>query len=444
MDDSVVAERAVFGHTPFLFMDTPANILVATGAFKDVFSPSEAGEMISKAIRSALGGSDSVRVEIVPMADGGEFSDEVLASHCGCRRIWVGDSVDPRGEPMGAEYLALDDGTAFIASAQALGLLPAHYRYKNPLNLTSYGLGQLIQHAAHAGFKKLTIGMGGTSTVDAGIGMAQALGVRFLDSDGAPLEPRLGAYLTGGDLDRVGGIVQESVPSYLADLAITVLCDTRISVSEMQVPTEMKIGKLFDSQRASILATLQGALRAYCELLGDWLSSRDLHLDGAKRDLFREDSLGVAGGVVLSLLAISRPQLVPGVEFFVRQLQLKDAVVRADLVVTGEGRFDISLEGKTPAGVSALARRYGKPVLLVCGSVSPSLKSFFDSAIARRLPSEITAAGITAMISCHERFDSIQLPKSYDEEMAVYRRETPIVLAEKFRAYFERQEEMSS
>lgn len=418
-----------------LIMDIPFNIVIATGAFKDVFSPLEASEMIADAVRATADDAERVRINVIPMADGGEFSDEVLASQCACRRIRVDDSVDPRGEIAGGEYLSLEGGAAFIASVQALGLPPIHYRHKNPMNLTSYGLGQLIQHAARAGFKELIIGMGGTSTVDAGIGMAQALGVQFLDDAGAVVRPQFGPYLAGGDLVRVRSIVWDSVPTDLEDLDITVLCDTRISVSEMQLPTEMKIGKVFESQKESILSSLQSGLHAYSEVMGRALSSRGRLPDEAGTDLFRQDSLGVAGGVLLSLLAIARPRLVPGGEFFIKRLGLEDAVLEADLVITGEGKFDISLKGKTPAGVSALAQRHDKPVLLVCGSIAPEYKKYFSEGLATHLPDELTASGITAMISCHERFDSLDLPESYEEEMSLYRRETPIFLAEPLRAY---------
>ena len=370
-----------------------------------------------------------IKLHTLPMADGGEDSNAVLSAKFKCKKIKVEDVIEPIGNPAESYYLKLDKYTAFIGSAQILGLPPELDRYKNPLVLTSYGLGQLIKDAINRKFKKIIIGLGGTSTVDGGIGMAQALGARFLNSKNLPLIPGNNRCLTGSDLSEVMDVELGSIPSCYKDLSVIGLCDTTINVTQMHIPTNRKISKHCDKERTSINKTLEVSLLQYCRIVSRKLSSGS--------NLKHREGFGVAGGINLSLVLVFELTTVSGIMFFMQKLGLEEVIKNSDLVITGEGRFEneISLKGKTPFGVLSLAKKYSKPVLFICGDVCSSLKRYFKSYLASGLPDEIKDYGITDIISFHKYYEGIRKPSSYKKEVELYRRSTPQILKEALRLY---------
>lgn len=414
------------------------NILVSTGAFKDVFTPTEACEMLRGVIKTATEDKKNITIRMLPMVDGGEYSNDVLSANIKCEKVEVPDVIDPRGAAITSHYLLLNDNTVFIGSSQILRLAPEFDSCKNPLILTSYGLGQLVKDAVNRKFKRIIIGLGGTSTVDGGIGMAQALDVEFLGNGGTPLVPCNGKYLTGSDLSEVSDIVTDSICPAYKERSITILCDSRINVRQMYVPTDQKISSHFDEQRAYINNTLERSLLKYCKVVERKLTDEMEHSDSCGM-LDQQEGFGVAGGVNLSLSFLFKLNLVVGVEFFAQKFGLEEAVKSSDLVVTGEGRFDITLQGKTPAGISRLAKKHNKPVLFLCGNVAPELKEYFNRCPSYDLPEEIRDSGITAVISCHKYYESVQMPRSYQEKVKIYRKKTPEILSEALPLYFRQQ-----
>ena len=243
------------------------NILISTGSFKDVYSPIEATEMIHNIIKNLLKNEKFIFVKAIPLVDGGEYSNEVIFSKLDCKKIEVNNIIDPKGESIPSHYLSLDNETAFIGSSQILRLSPEFDQYKNPLKLTSYGLGQLIKDSIDKNFKKIIIGLGGTNTVDGGIGMAHALGVKFINNKGVELVPKNGLYFTGEDLSNINGIVKDSIPKELNNISITALYDSKINISQMLIPTDLKISKNFDKERASIIKELEDGLFKYAKIV---------------------------------------------------------------------------------------------------------------------------------------------------------------------------------
>ena len=221
-------------------MKRPLKSLIATGSFKDVYSPMEACEMLRKVLEE-LDGEEIFEIQTVPLADGGEYSTEVLLSQGVGERIDVKEVVDPRGETIECSYVRLDNETAFIASSAILRMGPKMDRFKNPLLLTSYGLGQVINDASDQGFKRILVALGGTSTVDAGIGMAQALGATFLGADGRALVPGNGNYFTGSDLSAISEIETSVFRDRTRGIIVDAFGDAVVIMCQMDVASNHKI-----------------------------------------------------------------------------------------------------------------------------------------------------------------------------------------------------------
>ena len=414
------------------------NILVCTGAFKDVYSPIEACKMIASAIEKVLKNRKDINTLLMPMVDGGEYSNEVFSAKLKPEKIKVQDIINPRGIPVNSHYLAIDDGTAFIGASQILRLTPEFDKNKNPLYLTSYGMGQLIKDAINRKFKKIYLGLGGTSTVDAGIGMAQALGIKFLSKTGVRLYPEKGKYFLGLDLSNINDIVWDSIPPIYKDVSITALCDSKINIPQMSVPTNMKISKYFDKERVGINARLTTSLLKYSKIIGKNLEDIYSHHSDYYKSLKEQERLGVAGGINLSLIAIFKPFLIDGAPFFLEKFGLEDLIIKSDLIITGEGKFDFSsMKGKVPICLSLLAKKHNKPVLFLCGDVMSSLKKYFVSYISKDLPSEVTKTGISTIISCHKYYENYKFSDSYEEEVKLYKRNTPKIFAKTLKKYFQ-------
>ena len=418
----------------------PYHVLVASGAFKDVYSPMEACRVIAAAVRRVAGDGADVRVTEVPLADGGEWSAEILLARTGSKRVDVSGVVDPRGVPVDSFYVEVEGGTTFIASSSILGLSPDLDAAKNPLNLTSYGLGQLIRNAANRSPKRIVVGLGGTNTVDGGIGMAQALGAEFLDHEGRSLVPR-GEYLVAADLPRVAALrldrrrrSGDSADTAIDGVSLTALCDASVHPGQMDTPTGHKISALFDSQKAEIIGSLNAGIRRYCQLLdqAETVRTRNPWISG---ELSVEPFFGVAGGLLLSLVALFEVEARLGVDYLFEFFDVEREIGNSDLVVTGEGKFDNSLWGKTPIGVTRLSAKVGKPAVVLCGDIEPELKKHFRSYVSDSLPPEFEENGIDAVISCHRDYDRMELPRPYEERLQYFRERNPAIFADALAEY---------
>jgi glycerate kinase len=414
------------------------NILISPGAFKDVYSPIEACKMIANAIEIVFKDRKDINTHLIPMVDGGEYSNEVLSAKLKCEKIKVQAVINPLGIPVTSHYLLLDNDTVFVSSSQILRLSPEFEKDKNPLNLTSYGLGQLINDAINKRLKKIIIGLGGTNTVDAGIGMAQALGIKFLNKKGIRLYPKKGKYFTGLDLSRVDNVIWDSVPPFYKDISITALCDSKINISQMTVPTNMKISKYFDKDRRAINERLKFSLLKYSRFIGKNLEQQYPQQSDYYKSLEEQEGLGVAGGINLSLFVIFKPILIEGSSFFLEKFGLEEKIIKSDLIITGEGKFDFSsIMGKVPIGVSLLAKKHNKPVLFLCGDIATSFRKYFVYHISKGLPAEVKNTGISTIISCHKFYENKKLPGSYRKEIDLYKKNTPKIFVKALHTYFQ-------
>ena len=339
-------------------------VLVAPASFKGSLSALAAAEAISAGARrasAALG--RSLVLDVVPLADGGEGTVEAVRQARG--GSWRRASArDPLGRPVDAGYLLLDDGTAVIEMAAASGLPLLAANERDPLVASTHGTGDLMAAAAAAGAGRLVIGVGGSATVDGGAGMAEALGVRFLDTAGESL-PR-----GGGALTRLSRIDVSGLSNRVRGLDVEVLCDVNNPL----------LGPL---GAAAIFGPQKGATPAMVEALDAALYRLATVID---RDLgvsvVDMPGAGAAGGLAAGLVAFLDARLRPGIEVIMELLDVPGHMVGSDLVITGEGKLDgQTVGGKVIAGVARVAAGVGVPLVAIAGCVTPEASALYDRGV---------------------------------------------------------------
>jgi len=328
-------------------------IVIAPDSYKESLSALEVAEEIEAGFREVLPDAEYLKL---PMADGGEGTVAAMVASTGGSLLKV-DVTGPLGEPVKASYGLTGDGnTAIIEMAAASGLALVAANVRNPLKTTSFGTGELIKAALDAGARHLVIGIGGSATNDGGAGMLQALGVKLLDHDGRAIG------FGGGNLASLDRIDISCMDPRLKECKIEAACDVNNPLTGPKGAS-----RIFGPQKGAtpeMVAQLDDNLGHYANLINRDLQVRVDSVPGA----------GAAGGMGAALLAFFGAKLRPGIEIVVETVGLEAIVKDADLVITGEGRIDSqSIHGKTPIGVAAVAKRYGKPVIGIAGSLSPDV-----------------------------------------------------------------------
>ena len=329
------------------------NILVAMDSFKGSLSSTEAGDAVKAAVQSV---DKNAVVEVFPVADGGEGLTQALLSgrEHEERKVRV---TGPLGREVEATYGMYErDGRkcAVIEMAAAAGLTLVPEGMTNPLVTTTYGVGEMIMDAIDKGCRAFIIGIGGSATNDAGIGMLQALGYRFTDADGS--EVSFGAVA----VRDTACISEQEVPGVLRECDFRVVCDVKNPLYG-----EHGCSMVFSPQKG---ATPEQALE-----MDRWMERfagvvRDSYPDA---DAFAEGA-GAAGGLGFAFQTFLHARLERGIETVLRENGFAERVATADLVITGEGRLDAQTAmGKVPAGVAECAKKHGVRVLAFGGLVDP-------------------------------------------------------------------------
>lgn len=302
--------------------------------------------------------------KLLPMADGGEGTVETLveATHGHIKTVQV---HDPLMRPIHAVFGISGDGqTAFIEMAAASGLELLKSGERNPLIATSYGTGELIGYALNNGCSEIILGIGGSATVDGGVGMAQALGISFTDETGWEIKPG------GGGLEGICKFDLSNRDPRLALCKIYAACDV----------TNPLTG---ENGAARVFGPQKGALQDMVRQLEDNLinlSAAIHHVVGI--DVGNLPGGGAAGGMGAGIVAFLGGELRPGVELISRYVKLEEQIAWADLVITGEGKMDYQTAfGKTPAGVVKAANRLNKPVVAFTGMMGSELEDMGFTAI---------------------------------------------------------------
>ncbi|MCB0642931.1 MAG: glycerate kinase [Phaeodactylibacter sp.] len=370
------------------------NVLIAADSFKDSLAAPQVCQAIQRGVQLA---APDAATQILPLADGGEGTARILTDHL--HGQWIEIEVsDPLFRPIRAGYgLSADGKTAFIDMAQASGLELLAPDERDPLLTTSYGTGQLIQHAKEQGAEKILLGIGGSATNDAGMGMAIALGYSFLDEEGFALQG------VGGNLIHIRTI---RPPVHLDLPQIDVLCDVQ--------------NPLYGPQGAAhVFAAQKGAGPLAIEQLDEGLQHlTQIWPPHTGPQLALEPGTGAAGGLGFGTRAFLNATLRPGIATILELLHFEEALKQCDLLLTGEGRIDEqTLQGKLIKGLTFIAANYNKPVVALCGSLQADpatikrlgLKAAFS---ILRQPTDLqTALKHTAADLEHLAFNIIRIMK---------------------------------
>ena len=325
-------------------------VVVAIDSFKGSLSTFQAGRAIEEGILRVY---KDAEVVISPIADGGEGTVEAIVSATGGNMTEV--SVhNPVGDTIQASYGIIHDSkTAVIEMSAAAGITLIDENQRNPLNTTTYGVGEMILDAIGKGCRKFVVGIGGSATNDGGVGMLQALGFEFLDDKGSQIP--WGAKGIG-DLCEIR---TDKVTDILKDCNFSVACDVKNPLCG-----ENGCSAVFGPQKGAtpdMIKDMDCNLMKYAKLTKIVNSQSDATIPGT----------GAAGGMGFALLSYLNAELVSGIELVMKETKLEQHISDADIVITGEGRLDgQSYMGKAPIGVAKLAKKFNKPVIAFSGCVS--------------------------------------------------------------------------
>jgi glycerate kinase len=341
-------------------------IILAPDSFKGSLTARQVCMAMATGIRRFLPEAEIIEV---PMADGGEGTLETIMASTHGKRI-TKTVTGPLGDPVNAPFGILPDGqTAIIEMAAASGLTLVANDKRDPSIASSFGTGQLIKAAMDAGCRKIIIGIGGSATNDGGVGIAQALGYRFLDSHGKPLSPG------GKALQYLAKIDTSDKDPRLTDLQVDVICDV----------TNPLTG---DNGASLVYGPQKGATYEEALLLDQALANlaerivTDLHLNVSQLA-----GGGAAGGAGAGLVAFLGAKLKNGVSLIADLLNLALLLEDADLVITGEGSIDQQTQfGKVPLGVARYAKRFAVPVFAIAGNVAKEAYELHSNGLDGILP----------------------------------------------------------
>ena len=324
-------------------------IVVASDSFKGSLTSLQVADSVEKGIHDVYPSCDVVKVNV---ADGGEGTMDALMHTLGGRKVVI-DVHDPLGRPMKAPYVILEDGVTAVVEmsvASGLPLLQAHQR--NPLLTSTYGTGEQIRDALSRGCRKFLVGIGGSATNDAGMGMLSALGFRFLDSEGRVLDG------CGASLESVHSIDMSQVDESVHESKFIVACDV-----DSPFCGPKGAAYVFAPQKgadADMVKRLDAGMASFASVIKETMGKDIMNLPGA----------GAAGGLGGGFVAFLDARLERGIEMVLDAIDFDDMIRGADLVFTGEGRVDSqTLTGKTPFGVMKRAVKQGIPVVAIGGSV---------------------------------------------------------------------------
>lgn len=335
-------------------------IVICPDSFKGSLSAKQVAQVIYNGMHRIL---PQAMYKILPMADGGEGTIDALLNATGGKK-YKATVLDPLGRKIKAEYAVLSDGTGVIEMACASGLPLLRIEERNPLITSTYGTGQLILELVRKNVKSILIGVGGSATVDGGMGMARAVGIKFFSGSGKVLKEG------GGFLGQLAKIDTTGVNKKVLRADITVLCDVKN-------PLTGRYGA------AKIFAPQKGADEKMVELLEKNLSHyAKIIRKQLKKDIEKIPGSGAAGGLAAGLVAFLGAKIKEGSKFIAEKISLETHLKDADIVITGEGKIDGQVRfGKTIMAVLEYAKKYEVPVIALCGIKTDSLDYLYRNGL---------------------------------------------------------------
>ncbi|WP_288908975.1 glycerate kinase [uncultured Megamonas sp.] len=336
------------------------NFILVPDSFKGTLSAIEVCNIMKSSIKKLY---KDVNIISVPVADGGEGTVEAFLYALGGEKksVWVSDAFNE--QKILAHYAMLKDDIAVIEMAACVGL-PLVKNRLEPDKTTTFGVGELIIDAINSGAKKIILGLGGSATNDGGCGMAAALGVKFKDEQDQEFIP------TGGTLSQIYKIDMNNIYPKIKDVEFISMCD-------VDNPLCGKLGA------SAVFAPQKGADEDMVKLLDEGLAhlakiiKRDLHI--AVKDI---KGAGAAGGLGAGSIAFLQSKLTKGIDVILDTINFDELVSKADIVFTGEGKFDSqSLHGKVVMGVANRSQKYKTPVIVVTGAIGENIQEAYNKGI---------------------------------------------------------------
>ena len=322
-------------------------IVIAPQAFKGSLSALNVANAVQKGVRRIF---PDAQILTCPVADGGDGTLETLVESSG-GKIMEANVTDPTGKPIVAQWGAMGDGnTAVIEMARTSGLALLTLEERDPLNATTYGLGEIIVSALNKGFRKFIVGIGGSATNDAGAGMAQALGIKLIDREGRNL------VFGGAALQNLSAIDTSSIDQRVLESNFQIACDVNNPLTGPEGASAV-----YGPQKGATeenVRQLDSALGVFAEV-----TKRDLG-----KDISNLEGAGAAGGLGAGMIAFVEGHLRAGVDIVLDTVNLAEKLESADLVITGEGSIDFqTVYNKAPVGVARMAKARGIPTIGISG-----------------------------------------------------------------------------
>ena len=336
------------------------NFILVPDSFKGTLSAIEVCNIMKSSIKNLYKDANIISV---PVADGGEGTVDAFLYALGGEKksVWVSDAFNE--QKILAHYAMLKDDIAVIEMADCAGL-PLVKNRLEPDKTTTFGVGELIIDAINSGAKKIILGLGGSATNDGGCGMASALGVKFKDEQDQEFIP------TGGTLSQIYKIDMNNIYSKIKDVEFISMCD-------VDNPLCGRLGA------SAVFAPQKGADEDMVKLLDEGLAhlakiiKRDLHIE--VKDI---KGAGAAGGLGAGSIAFLQSKLTKGIDVILDTIKFDELVSKADIVFTGEGKFDSqSLHGKVVMGVANRSQKYKTPVIVVTGAIGENIQEAYNKGI---------------------------------------------------------------
>ncbi|RGQ03869.1 glycerate kinase [Megamonas rupellensis] len=336
------------------------NFILVPDSFKGTLSAIEVCNIMKSSIKNLYKDANIISV---PVADGGEGTVDAFLYALGGEKksVWVSDAFNE--QKILAHYAMLKDDIAVIEMAACAGL-PLVKNRLEPDKTTTFGVGELIIDAINSGAKKIILGLGGSATNDGGCGMAAALGVKFKDEQNQEFIP------TGGTLSQIYKIDMNNIYSKIKDVEFISMCD-------VDNPLCGRLGA------SAVFAPQKGADEDMVKLLDEGLAhlakviKRDLHIE--VKDI---KGAGAAGGLGAGSIAFLQSKLTKGIDVILDTINFDELVSKADIVFTGEGKFDSqSLHGKVVMGVANRSQKYKTPVIVVTGAIGENIQEAYNKGI---------------------------------------------------------------
>lgn len=320
--------------------------VVASDSFKGCLSSAQVADAVEKGIHEIYHDCEVVKLAV---ADGGEGTMEALVTTMGGSIVKV-QVQDPLGRPVTAEYAIVDGTTAVIEMSRASGLTLLKEEERNPMLTSTFGAGQMVADALSKGCRRFIMGLGGSATNDAGTGMLEALGYRFMDAEGNVLEGR------GESLGKIRYIDASDAVAGLKDSNFIVACDV-----DSPFCGPKGAAYVYGPQKGAtpeMVKELDEGMQAFSRLVYKETGTDIMNIKGA----------GAAGGLGGALNAFLDADLKKGADMVLDAIGFDQMIEDADLVITGEGKIDSqTLNGKLPSAVARRASGRNIPVMAICG-----------------------------------------------------------------------------